>query len=73
MILGWIGTIESLFMIILAFIGITHVPQIMDHLRNETRVSLKLENINETHVSLFSRHHGEMNAEDAMVIERGDS
>lgn len=72
MILGWIGAIESLIVVILTTIGLTHVPQIMDHLRNETRVgSLKMEAINETHVSLFRRHRGEMTEEDEMFIERG--
>jgi hypothetical protein len=72
MILGWIGAIESLVVVILTTIGLTHVPEIMDHLRNETRMpSLKMEAINETHVSLFRRHRGEMTTEDEMFIERG--
>jgi hypothetical protein len=72
MILGWIGAIESLVVVILTTIGLTHVPEIMDHLGNETRMpSLKMEAINETHVSLFRRHRGEMTTEDEMFIERG--
>lgn len=75
MILGWVGAIESLVVVILTTIGLTHVPQIMDHLRNETRVvnNIKMEAINETHVSIFRRHHGEMSMEDEMFIERGSS
>lgn len=72
MILGWIGAIESLVVVILTTIGLTHVPQIMDHLRNETRMgAFKMEAINETHVSIFRRNRGEMTAEDEMFIERG--
>ncbi|KAG5677518.1 hypothetical protein PVAND_007273 [Polypedilum vanderplanki] len=73
MILGWIGAIESLLVVILTTIGLTHVPQIMDHLRNETRAAttIKMEAINETHVSIFRRHRSEMTAEDEMFLERG--
>lgn len=72
MILGWIGAIESLIVVVLTTIGLAHVPQIMDHLRNETRMgALKMEPINETHVSLFRRHRGEMSEEDELFIERG--
>lgn len=70
MILGWLGAIESILVIILTTIGLTHIPQIMDHLRNET-MSVKLQNINETHVSIFRKQRGEMSADDEMFIERG--
>lgn len=74
MILGWIGAIESLVVIFLTTIGLTHIPQIMDHLRNETirYGSLnKVEAINETHMSIFRRNRGEMTIEDELYIERG--
>lgn len=70
MILGWLGAIESMLVIILTIVGLTHIPQIMDHLRNET-TSVKLQNINETHVSIFRKNRGEMSADDEMFIERG--
>ena len=68
--MGWLGAIESLLVIILTAVGLTHIPQIMDHLRNET-MSVKLQNINETHVSIFRKQRGEMSADDEMFIERG--
>lgn len=70
MILGWLGAIESMLVIILTTVGLTHIPQIMDHLRNET-TSVKLQNINETHVSIFRKQRGEMSVDDEMFIERG--
>jgi hypothetical protein len=72
MILGWLGAIESMLVIILTTIGLTHIPQIMDHLRNET-MSVKMQNINETHISIFRKQRGEMSADDEMFIERGMS
>lgn len=42
----------------------------MDHLRNET-VGVHLQTVNETHVSIFQRHRGEMSEADEMFIERG--
>jgi hypothetical protein len=70
MILGWIGAIESLFVVILTTIGLTHVPQIMDHLRNETQRPI-MDSLNDTQVSIFRRHRGEMTLVDEMFIERG--
>lgn len=71
MILGWLGAIESFLVVILTTIGLSHVPQIMHHLRNET-MGVHLETVNETHVSIFRRHRGEMSEADEMFIERGD-
>lgn len=70
MILGWLGAIESFLVVILTTIGLSHVPQIMDHLRNET-MGVHLQTVNETHVSIFRRHRGEMSEADEMFIERG--
>lgn len=70
MILGWVGAAESLFVMILSIFGLVNVEAIMNHLRNETE-SYSAQTINETHPSIFRRNHGEMTAEDAMIIERG--
>lgn len=70
MILGWLGAIESFLVVILTIIGLSHVPQIMVHLRNET-MGVHLQTVNETHVSIFRRHRGEMSEADEMFIERG--
>ena len=71
--MGWLGAIESFLVIILTTIGLTHIPQIMDHLRNETLAynEVKLKAINETHVSVLHRHRGEMSSDDELLIERG--
>lgn len=69
MILGWLGAVESLFVIVLSIFGLSNVEVIMNHLRNETETYTR--NVNETHLSIFRRNHGEMTAEDAMIIERG--
>lgn len=69
--MGWLGAIESLLVIILTTVGLTHIPQIMDHLRNETTSVKQLQTINDTHVSIFRKHRGEMSADDEMLIERG--
>jgi hypothetical protein len=71
MILGWLGAVESLFVMALSIIGLVNVENIMNHLRNETE-SYTAQSINETHLSIFRRHQGEMTAEDAMIIERGN-
>jgi hypothetical protein len=71
MILGWLGAVESLFVMILSILGLANVEVIMNHLRNETE-SYTAQSINETHLSIFRRNHGEMSAEDAMIIERGN-
>ena len=70
MILGWIGAVESLVVIILSIFGLINVEVIMNHIRNETE-SFTAQNVNETHLSIFRRNHGEMTADDAMIIERG--
>lgn len=70
LILGYLGAFESLFVIVLSIFGLANVEQIMNHLRNETE-SYSAEAVNETHMSIFRRNHGEMSAEDAMIIERG--
>ena len=69
--MGYLGAFESLFVIILSIFGLANVEQIMIHLRNETE-SFSAQATNETHMSLFRRNHGEMTAEDAMIIERGN-
>lgn len=71
MILGWLGAVESLVVIILSIFGLVNVEVIMNHLRNETE-SFSAQSINETHPSIFRRNHGEMSAEDAMIIQRGN-
>lgn len=71
LILGWLGAFESLFVIVLSIFGLANVEVIMNHLRNETE-SFTAQSVNETHLSIFRRNHGEMTAEDAMIIERGD-
>lgn len=71
MILGWVGAFESLFVMVLSIFGLANVEVIMNHLRNETE-SFTAQSINETHLSIFRRNNGEMTAEDAMIIERGD-
>jgi hypothetical protein len=75
LILGWLGAIESFLVVILTTVGLTHIPQIMDHLRNETATTtgVRMQTINETHVSIFRRNRGEMSVEDEMFIERGMS
>lgn len=70
MILGWLGAVESLFVIVLSIIGLANVEVIMNHLRNETEINTS-HGYNETYLVNFRRHHGEMTAEDAMIIERG--
>jgi len=70
MILGWLGAVESLFVIVLSIFGLANVQTIMNHLRNETE-SYTAQSVNETHLSIFKRNHGEMTMEDAMIIERG--
>jgi hypothetical protein len=70
MILGWLGALESLFVIVLSIFGLANVEAIMVHLRNETE-SYTAEQLNDTHMSIFRRNHGEMTADDAMIIERG--
>lgn len=69
--MGYLGAFESLFVIVLSIFGLANVEQIMVHLRNETE-SYTAEAVNETHMSIFRRNHGEMSAEDAMIIERGN-
>lgn len=71
MILGWLGAIESFLVVILTIVGLNHIPQIMDHLRNET-VHVRLQPVNETHVSILHRPRGEMSEADEMFIERGE-
>lgn len=71
MILGWLGAVESLFVIVISIFGLANVEVIMNHLRNETE-TYALQNLNETHLSVFRRHGGEMTEEDAMFIERGN-
>lgn len=70
MILGWLGAVESLFVIVLSIFGLANVEVIMNHLRNETE-TYTAQAVNETHLSIFRRNHGEMTADDAMIIERG--
>ena len=73
MILGWLGAVESLFVMVLSIFGLCNVENIMNHLRNETMVSsFTPESFNETHLSIFRRNHGEMTVEDAKIIERGE-
>lgn len=71
LILGVLGAFESLFVIVLSIVGIANVEVIMNHLRNETESYTAQSNTNETHLSIFKRHNGEMTAEDALIIERG--
>lgn len=71
LILGWLGAVESFFVIILSIIGLSNVETIMNHLRNETE-SYTAQAVNETHLSLFRRHHGEMSLDDMRIIERGE-
>lgn len=71
MILGWMGAIESIFVMVLSIFGLANVEAIMNHLRNETE-SYRAETVNETHLSIFRRNGGEMTADDAMIIERGN-
>lgn len=70
LILGWLGAVESFFVIILSIMGLCNVETIMNHLRNETE-AYSAQAINETHISVFRRHHGEMSIEDMQMIERG--
>lgn len=69
MILGWLGAIESLFVIVISIFGLANVEVIMNHLRNETESHVM--SVNETHLSIFRRNRGEMSPEDMMFIERG--
>lgn len=71
LILGWLGAVESFFVIILSIVGLSNVETIMNHLRNETEV-YTAHAINETHVSIFRRHNGEMSYDDMQIIERGE-
>lgn len=70
--MGWLGAVESMFVIVISIFGLANVETIMNHLRNETE--LYTANLgNDTHLSVFrKRNHGEMSAEDAMFIERGN-
>lgn len=70
MILGWLGAVESLFVIVISIFGLANVELIMNHLRNETESNTPGIG-NETHMSVFRRNRGEMSADDAMFIERG--
>lgn len=72
MILGWLGAVESLFVIVLSIFGLSNVEVIMNHLRNETESYSLAKSVNETNLSIFRRNHGEMTVEDATLIERGD-
>lgn len=73
MILGWLGAVESLFVIVLSILGLSNVEVIMNHLRNETESYRLATGVNETHLSIFRRNHGEMTIEDATLIERGEA
>lgn len=57
---------------VLSIFGLVNVETIMNHLRNETMESYTTEALNETHFSIFRRNRGEMTAEDAKIIERGE-
>lgn len=72
MILGWLGAVESLFVMVLSIFGLVNVEVIMNHLRNETE-SYIAQGSNETGLSIFRRNNGEMTAEDAAIIERGNN
>lgn len=73
MILGWMGAVESLFVMVLSIFGLVNVETIMNHLRNETIAeTYNAQVVNETHLSIFRRNHGEMTTDDAMIIERGN-
>lgn len=70
MILGWLGAVESLFVVVLSIFGLANVEVIMNHLRNETE-TYTTQGLNETGLSIFRRNNGEMTVEDASIIERG--